>query len=81
MDYTSFEMYSDSADRYVEQALRRMQITTRVGLGDVLGKTVAKIAEKHGEIYDTEPQWAVIDWVNGNICEPNMWLPVSRDDI
>ena len=33
-----------------------------------------------GEVYDTEPEWAIVDAVN-KACAEVMWLPVSRDDL
>ncbi len=87
-DNARFQMFSDEGNDFLAAGIARLAEKAAAGgltrrmLSDSLGDLQAD-ACKHGfiECYDTEPEWAIVDEVNALICTPQMWLPVTRDDI
>lgn len=53
---------------------------TRIGLGrEIKHQMRAVAAAGYDEVYDTEPEWAIVDEINERLCGALMWLPITRD--
>jgi len=77
-----FQMYSARADDAVLAACNKVadRARDRVKLPDQVYKMCQKVAEEFPEVWDTEPQWAISDWMTANVCKPRMWQEISRWD-
>lgn len=55
---------------------------TRIDLPTAIRRALGRISSLgYPEIFDTEPEWAIVDEFNERICTPLLWSPISRDDI
>lgn len=82
-DMSHWQMYTDAGNAALQAACQKLVATvehrTQVeGAIQRMQKQLAKAG--HGEVYDTEPEWEITDYVNKNLCVPRMWLPVERWD-
>lgn len=75
-----WQMYSDKANRALEKAVQGLRnCPDRLQLEQWIGDMQKKLsAQGFGEVYDTEPEWEITDWVNEHVCKPRKWQPVDR---
>ena len=85
LDKYDFEMFSkagNSACRSaVKKAIKKITGPKRVTEDEILQYTrdlVSKIADKHGEVEDTEPTWHIAELVNRALSECGYGFKISR---
>ena len=81
-----YEMYTEEGNRVLGQAVDSLIESAKAGqfpatelMTKVTELLVAVEATGHGECYDTEPEWAVVDEINERLCIPMRWAPITRD--
>lgn len=82
-----WQMFTIEGNRALYAAVTRLQKSIhrkngrRIDLS-MLIKEMCKEVERKGfsEVWDTEPQVEIADWVNEHICAPNLWMPIERWD-
>lgn len=73
-------------DDYVAGAMARFAERVRNngghrrGIPEALAAVVKDIAAVYPEVHDTEPEWAIVDFVNVLMTE-QQWGHISRDDL
>jgi hypothetical protein len=82
---TKYYMFTDAGDARVERLVTK--IVAKAEKGKIARKDLAATIRKgcdsleragFGEVWDTEPQWAIADQITERVCEPQMWLPYDR---
>ena len=63
---------------YVFEACEQAAVGSH-GMVNLLKRKVRELARTHGEVHDTEPEWAIVDAVNA-YCDTRRWAHISRDD-
>lgn len=81
-DLLHWQMYTDGGNAALENAVKKLaKVKDRKQLVKAIQKMQKQLEAKgFGEVYDTEPEWEITDWVNVNVCEPKMWLLIDRWD-
>lgn len=84
---TDWEMFTEEANMAVQIQmdmvagaingghLKRTQLVPLV-----LAAMETVVLAGFGEVHDTEPEWAIVDFVNGH-CDTQGWKHISRDDL
>jgi hypothetical protein len=82
-----FEMFSKAGNNacrsVVKKAISKITGTKRITQEEITlycTNLIKKVAEKYGEIYDTEPGWHIADLVNKSLAEVGYEFRVSRYD-
>ncbi len=81
-----FQMYTREGNDAVAEMLRgvmkdgREKLMMRGAIIERLQQGVKQVRRVHPEIYDTEPEWAIVDAMNVWLAEMG-FLAISRDDL
>ena len=83
----TYEMYTPEGDAVVAHHVNVL-IAAGVNGAFTRNELVEKVQEMqrevqqsgHGEVYDTEPEWDIVDKINKRLCDPLGWRRISRDD-
>jgi hypothetical protein len=82
-----FQMYTtegnDAVGRMVQgviEAAENLPALTRADVIDLLRDGVQQVRQAHEEIYDTEPEWAIVDAINA-FFDTQGWVHIDRDDL
>jgi len=81
-----YEMYTEEGNRVLGAAVDALVLRAQAGevlatglMAEIVEMLKGVEASGHGECYDTEPEWAVVDQVNERVCVPMRWMPITRD--
>ena len=82
-----FEMFSKAGNiacrSVVNKAINKINGTKRITQEEITQyctELIKKVAEKHGEVYDTEPGWHIAELVNKSLSDVGYQFKVSRYD-
>lgn len=82
----TWAMYDQSGNDAVTDAMTRLLLGVEGGsivrntLPTFIKSEMAHVVTQgHSEVNDTEPEWAIVDFVNEVLCEPNGWTYIDRD--
>jgi hypothetical protein len=83
-----FEMFTKSGNNacrsVVNKAIKKIMGKSRITESSLLEYCrglVAKVAEKHGEVRDTEPGWHMCQHINRSLDEAGYSFEISRYDL
>ncbi len=83
----NFEMFSSAGNKacqsLVKKLYKKIEGKTRLTEEDVykhIRDGIEKVADKHGEINDSEPGWHIQELVNKKLAEVGYGFKVSRYD-
>jgi hypothetical protein len=83
----NFEMFSPDGNKacqsLVKKLFKKIEGKTRLTEEDVykhIRDGIEEVAEKHEEVYDTEPGWHIQELVNKKLAEVGYGYTVSRYD-
>jgi hypothetical protein len=83
-----FEMFTKSGNNacrsVVNKAIKKIMGKSRITEASLLEYCrglVAKVAEKHGEVRDTEPGWHISQHINRSLVEAGYSFEISRYDL
>jgi hypothetical protein len=82
-----FEMFSKAGNiacrSVVNKAINKINGTKRITQDEITQyckNLISKVAEKHGEVEDTEPGWHIAELVNKALSDVGYQFKVSRYD-
>lgn len=81
-----YSMFTLEGEVFVDQTLQMFKAMVENGeikrpdFNKAIRAMSKDISKVHEEVWDTEPQWAICDWINKNVCEPNGFIPTDRWD-
>lgn len=80
-----YEMFTDEGNQACQQIVERIKaeicsgVLTRNMLPERIQQLCVEVAQKHGEVWDTEPQANLADRINV-LCTEHGWMEISRWD-
>ena len=87
LEIYDFEMFSKAGNNacrsVVKKAIKKITGTKRITQEEITQYCTALIkivAEKHGEVYDTEPGWHIAELINKSLTEVGYQFKLSRYD-
>ncbi len=85
--YDYFEMFSAAGDKACKDLVKKVfkkiggkYRTTQDDITQMITAECKKVAQKHREVYDTEPGWNIQELVNKKLQEIGYCFEVSRYD-
>ena len=85
-EHAGFQMYSrEGNDAVATMLLVVLPLAERLGAHrpaviDALRNGIREVTKTHPEVWDTEPEWAIVDAVNA-FFDTQGWVHISRDDL
>jgi hypothetical protein len=82
-----FEMFSKAGNNacrtVVKRTIKKINGTKRITQEEITEyctNLIKKVAEKHSEVYDTEPGWHIAELINKSLTEVGYQFKLSRYD-